>query len=410
MGVFGVKIYEDDIALDVKEEYLEKLRKGIEDKTALKEIIKEYKDYISDIDEGPVFWIALADTMWKVGRLTEKVKREALNAIDKNLIRWKKETNEKEYKLREKELLKFKDKINTEMPSRKIYIKKEKRYSTKNISKSKFQWKIGEIYAYKLESDKAKELNINNKFLLFRKIDEARYGASTKAAIVYTQITKDCQLPKEKNEIQDLEYIIISNEGNVRYQYKMELYNITQKVYKEKLIYIGNFPDLKKPEKEYEPLIIKNDRIIHPENIDSYPWKYIDTYFLENFKRCGTNKHPVNHEIDPRNIDDSKIRFLMRARYYEEKLEITPPEGAIVKDDPLLYIALVDSMMVGGIVLNPVGPLTDDMKQEAYKRIEELKNIIEKREDKAKEEKLKILEELKTKIENFNQKNIFPYM
>ena len=107
MGVFGVKIYEDDIALDVKEEYLEKLKKGIEDEIALKEIIKEYKDYISDIDDGPVFWIALADTMWNEGRLTEEVKKEALNAIDKNLIRWKDEVDEKEYKLRERELLKF---------------------------------------------------------------------------------------------------------------------------------------------------------------------------------------------------------------------------------------------------------------------------------------------------------------
>ena len=61
--------------------------------------------------------------------------------------------------------------------------------------------------------------------------------------------------------------------------------------------------------------------------------------------------------------------FLMKARYYEENLDITPPKNAIVKD----------------------------MKQEAYKRIEELKNVIngQKVEQKEKDRRIKILEDLK---------------
>lgn len=399
MGVFGVKIYEDDLALDVKEGYLDKLKKGIKDEVALKEIIKEYKDYINDIDDGPVFWIALANTMWKVGRLTEKVKKEALNAIDKNLIKWKRETDEKEYKLREKELLKFKDKINKEMPKIKIYAENKKKLAKKNENK-KYQWNIGDVYAYKLDNEKAKELNLNGKYLIFRKIEDGLNKGRSIAIITYVQITNDEQLPKSKKDLEELPYIVISNMGNVRHEYRIELVNISQKFIKDELIYLGNYLETQLPKDEY---IVSNKM-----NIPWYKINQID-FLLHDYKILGTNKEPVYYEVDPRDIEDSKIRFLMRARYYEEKLNITPPEGSIVKDDPLLYIALVDSMMIGGIVLNPVGSLTDEMKQEAYKRIEILKNIIKEREDKTKEEKLKILDELKTKIENFDSNDLFHF-
>lgn len=399
MGVFGIKIYDDDTALDVKEEYLEKLKNGIDNEKALKEIIEENKEYIEDIDDGPVFWIALADTMWNEGRLTEEVKKEALNAIDKNLIRWKDEVDEKEYKLRERELLKFKDKINKEMPKRKIYFEKKKE-STKKTKNKKYQWNIGDVYAYKLDCKKAKELKINGRYLIFRKIEDGLNNGRSIAIITYVQITNDEQLPKSKKDLEELPYIIISNIGNVRHEYRIELVNISQKFIKDELIYLGNYLEIKLPKDEH----VVSNKI----NIPWYRINQID-FLLHDYKILGTNKNPVYYEVDPRDIEDSKIRFLMRVRYYEEKLNITPPEGAIVKDDPLLYIALVDSMMIGGIVLNPVGPLTDEMKQEAYKRIEILKNVIKDRKDTSKEEKLKILDELKEKIETFNQKSIFPY-
>ena len=395
MGVFGVKIYEDDLALDVKGEYLDKLKKGIKDEVALKEIVEEYEDSINDIDDGPVFWIALANTMWEVGRLTEKVKKEALKSIDKNLTRWRNEVDKKEYKLREKELLKFKDKINKEMPARKnLFVDKEN-------TKKENEWHDGEIYAYKLESEEAKAKGLYGRYMVIRKISEDDYFSKRINAIAYCQITNDKKLPDSVDAINKLPYIIMFGKGNVRYDYKINIYNITKKVFKEKFIYLGNYKNVKAPYKEYEAL---NDHV----RICNF--KDLEETILRKLETFGSSDNPIYIEgIDIRNMNDSKIRFLMRARYYEEKLNITPPEGAIVKDDPLLYIALVDSMMIGGIVLNPVGPLTDEMKQEAYKRIEILKNVIKERKDTSKEEKLKILDELKTKIETFDQKSIFPY-
>ena len=395
MGTWGTKLYENDLALDLKEEYIEKLKKGIENKEALEQIKQEYKEEIEDNDEETVFWMVLADTMWNLGKMTDEVKNKALQSIKKDLKKWEQESeNSKDVVKREKELEKLKNKLNSEMPKEKKF-----RQQNPNKVKNKYIWNIGDIYAYQLKGEKAKKLGLYGRYLLFRKVGEGKNEAKNSVAIVYIQITDTDILPRSKEEIAKLEYVIISNEGNVKHEYIVELYRVTQKVYKEDLIYIGNFDNLPTPKDEY--------RDQNSQNVDILPWYFIETHFLDNMINLGTNKKPVYHEVDPRNILDSHIRFLMRAVYYEEKLKITPPEGAIVKTDPLLYIALVDSMMIGGFVRDPVGIVNEKIKQEAYKRIEELRKIILNREDEQKEEKLKVLDELKEKIEKYEYQNPF---
>lgn len=395
MGIWGTKLYENDLALDLKEEYIEKLKSGIENKEALEQIKQEYKEEIEDNDEETVFWMVLADTMWNLGKMTDEVKNKALQSIKKDLKKWEQESeNSKDIVKREKELEKLKNKLNSEMPKEKKF-----RQQNPNKIKNKYIWNIGDIYAYQLKGEKAKKLGLYGRYLLFRKVGEGKNEAKNSVAIVYIQITDTDILPRSKEEIARLEYVIISNEGNVKHEYIVELYRVTQKVYKEDLIYIGNFDNLPTPKDEY--------RDQNSQNVDILPWYFIETHFLDNMINLGTNKKPVYHEVDPRNILDSHIRFLMRAVYYEEKLKITPPEGAIVKTDPLLYIALVDSMMIGGFVRDPVGIVNEKIKQEAYKRIEELRKIILNREDEQKEEKLKVLDELKEKIEKYEYQNPF---
>ena len=60
MGSWGPKLYQDDIAQDVRDTYKDRLRRG---KTT-KEITEEYRGEIQDIDDGPIFWFALADIQW----------------------------------------------------------------------------------------------------------------------------------------------------------------------------------------------------------------------------------------------------------------------------------------------------------------------------------------------------------
>ena len=83
MGTWGAKLYQDDLALDIKEDYIEKLKSGKTNEEALKEILEMYEESIKDEEEGPIFWLVLADTMWKVGRLTKEVKEKAIQEIER---------------------------------------------------------------------------------------------------------------------------------------------------------------------------------------------------------------------------------------------------------------------------------------------------------------------------------------
>lgn len=256
--------------------------------------------------------------------------------------------------------------------------------------KKECDWKIGDTYAYKIERSISKDVNLIGKYMIFRKVDDNKDNKIYESPIVYVQITDDSKLPKTKEEIEELQYVITVNEGNVRHQYRMQLDNITRKM--EELIYIGNYVDL----------ITPNDEYIQREKISIWGCSIKNAnYILDKLKRLGTNKYPVYYETDPKNIPDSHIRFLMRVQHYKKILKIDPPDEAIVKDDPLLYIALVDSLMIGGFVKNPVGFINEETKQETYKRIRKLKDIINSSSDEDKKERIGALDELEKKVREY---------
>jgi hypothetical protein len=57
---------------------------------AIKHLQKEYSSSLRDPDEAPVFWLALAATGWRLGRLDEDVRQKALSIIEsgQDLVRW----------------------------------------------------------------------------------------------------------------------------------------------------------------------------------------------------------------------------------------------------------------------------------------------------------------------------------
>lgn len=92
MGAWGVRLYEDDIALDIKNR-LDELQKGKTVREITNELIDEYSSELDDIDCAPAFWFALADTQWELGRLLPEVKEQALAWLDKggDLALWQEE-------------------------------------------------------------------------------------------------------------------------------------------------------------------------------------------------------------------------------------------------------------------------------------------------------------------------------
>ena len=391
MGTWGPKLYEDDLAEDIKNEYEELLEKGKNNKEAIEDIYQIYKEEIEDSEEKSVFWMVLADILYKNKNLTKFVKEKALKEIElgENLERWKNEASEEDYIIRKKEIEKLKKKLVS-------YQECEKNVGAKNKSIKKIannnilEWKIGDTYAYKIQDSK-----FEGQYFILRKVQDCMYYNNTRyqSAIIYVQITSNKEIPKNEEEIDKLEYIVMTNKGNVKYQYRTQLYQIPRKM-PTQLIYLGNFKNMKNP----------NDEYIEKEEISVWLTSFKDIeYLIIRMMDLGTNKKPIYKDIDPKNMSDSYIRFLMKVKYYKEKLNIIPPENAIVKDNALLYVSLVDSLMIGGFVKNPVGMKVKDMKAEAYNRIEELEKMVNEQNEiqEIKDERMNILEDLKKRIENY---------
>ena len=391
MGTWGPKLYEDDLAEDIKNEYEELLEKGKNNKEAIEDIYQIYKEEIEDSEEKSVFWMVLADILYKNKNLTKFVKEKALKEIElgENLERWKNEASEEDYIIRKKEIEKLKKKLVS-------YQECEKNVGAKNKSIKKIannnilEWKIGDTYAYKIQDSK-----FEGQYFILRKVQDCMYYNNTRyqSAIIYVQITSNKEIPKNEEEIDKLEYIVMTNKGNVKYQYRTQLYQIPRKM-PTQLIYLGNFKNMKNP----------NDEYIEKEEISVWLTSFKDIeYLIIRMMDLGTNKKPIYKDIDPKNMSDSYIRFLMKVKYYKEKLNIIPPENAIVKDNALLYVSLVDSLMIGGFVKNPVGMKVKDMKAEAYNRIEELEKIVNEQNEiqEIKDERTNILEDLRKRIEAY---------
>ncbi len=74
MGTWGTGLFSDDIACDVRESYEGFVGDGHAGPEATDALLSEYGAQVEDPDAGPTFWLALAATQWRCGRLERRVK------------------------------------------------------------------------------------------------------------------------------------------------------------------------------------------------------------------------------------------------------------------------------------------------------------------------------------------------
>lgn len=278
MGTWGAKLYQDDVALDVKDSF-DDLRKGKTVQEITNELIEEYACVMDDIYCAPTFWFALADTQWNLGRLLPEVKEQALAWLEKggDLSVWQEE-NPKLAGTRERVLEELRKKLNSPQPP-------EKKISQYRLYKC--EWKIGDVFAYQLESELAKERGLFGRYFLFQKVDEGSWHPGHIVPISYVKITKDENLPVCTEEYNQLEYVQTSStkfdlwvqefrppEKNLTKElflkkveekraglkfdeygylpiFRVKLLNTSKRVIPKKLVYISNFGDATPPKIEY---------------------------------------------------------------------------------------------------------------------------------------------------------------
>ena len=141
MGTWDTGLYQNDLSADVRDDYISKLKAGKSDEDALQEILSEYKEESEDDDEKYDFYLGLADTLWKKGRLADKLKAKALEILEEDKIsdRWEGEKIRKE---RIKVLDKLKEKLVSPMPERKKVPVLKPYY---------LGWEEGQVYYFKIE-------------------------------------------------------------------------------------------------------------------------------------------------------------------------------------------------------------------------------------------------------------------
>jgi hypothetical protein len=78
----GAGLYDDDAGHDARSRYRELVADGLPGDAATDALVAEWGEALRDPDEAAAFWLALADTQWKVGRLEDRVRDLALRLIE----------------------------------------------------------------------------------------------------------------------------------------------------------------------------------------------------------------------------------------------------------------------------------------------------------------------------------------
>ncbi len=270
MGSWGPGLYQNDIAEDIKDYYNDQLRRGKKSEEITHELINQNHDIIFDNDDAPIFWFALADTQWNLGRLENSVKEKALFYLNlDNDFLYREVENIKFANKRYSVLKALKEKLLTQPP-------KEKK-----ITPYKFyhcEWKIGDIYAYQLTSEYAEQEALFNKYLFFVKVGEKEWHPGHIIPVVYFY-----QIVSEKiltlKEIVKLPYIpqfytpkAYKDNPNMQKLYRLSFLSTSKRIIPNKqLTFLGNIETVKH---------------IDNESLNSFDvsWKDFENYIVDNFQ------------------------------------------------------------------------------------------------------------------------------
>lgn len=164
MGTWGVKIDQNDMYADLHDSYIAFLKYGICEADALKYTLQKYEGYVKDAEEQNLFWISLADIMWKVGRLTDEVKEKAISCInsEEELSKWY-EISKESGDERKTILENLKERLNSIQLEKKKY--RKKRYKS-------CEWSNGDIYRYIFTGEVAEKYNMVGMCMILQKIDD----------------------------------------------------------------------------------------------------------------------------------------------------------------------------------------------------------------------------------------------
>ena len=183
MGTWGVELFQNDVALEVKDLYIKKLQIGKSNNEAYTETLNELNEMLADPDDAIDFWFAIASLMYDYGRLTSDVKSKALELISSNTddVRW----DAKDKKKRSQVIESLKEKLLTRQPEE---------VKVKTVKKRTPKIKPNEIYYFVLDDESYREDFFYNNYVYvlvdsWIKYDNRIMGLGDEHALIYLKIT-----------------------------------------------------------------------------------------------------------------------------------------------------------------------------------------------------------------------------
>lgn len=93
MGTWGHKIFDSDLAADLRNEFRDAVAGGLSTKKATDRVLAAWHATLDDPEDGPEAWIALVEAQREAGRLDPRVKKQAIAVLASggDLARWQRE-------------------------------------------------------------------------------------------------------------------------------------------------------------------------------------------------------------------------------------------------------------------------------------------------------------------------------
>ena len=230
MGSWGTGLFSNDVAHDVREEYVNRLKLGASDKDALTHVMIGLSEYLKDEEDAIDFWLSLASILYDYGRLTEDIKNKAMDIITRgDDYRWEKS----QLKKRSQVLAQLKRKLENDQPQRKL-VKVLKPYIC--------QYQAGDIFIYRLDSNlHGGKAYCNWYFYIL--IDEVVNfdtripGLGDKFPLIYIKYSQS--LPENPSKIDNCSFI--ETEGVNSGEHRIQMYDDGFKKFFEKCLFWGNY-------------------------------------------------------------------------------------------------------------------------------------------------------------------------
>lgn len=260
---------------EVKSKYMELRREGQSRAEATQSIID---NNINELTQGPnddglLVWIGLADAQFHRKELTLEVAQKGLKALE--------------------DLWKVNPEIASEDISRRKNHYAQAPMAERSVGRARTRfhckWKVGDVYAYKLVSEKANKLGIVNTYMLYQKVDEIMIYNGSVVPIVTIRYCKEIPEsldPKTMNQLPPLRLACgrFGTSEN-KYEYRTELIvDSDRQMQNSSLIFLGNYPVYEDPRDE-QRFKSSNDIMMMPlvslEMLSCAFWKVNEYYKLQ---------------------------------------------------------------------------------------------------------------------------------